>query len=132
MASIPEINEFPLEGMEDEQASALRPAADVYNTFNEQVSTALNRNLTFSENFRADVRTLSMKPSDKPTFAISIPKPIGLWLINIRNTNNSSHVFSAAPFVDWVWNGRDGIQIKSVAGLSGADTYELTLLVIAG
>jgi len=53
MATVPELAEISLEGLDSDQVATVTPVADVYNTFNEQVVAALNKGLTFSENFRA-------------------------------------------------------------------------------
>jgi hypothetical protein len=132
MATVPERADLTLDSLDSEQAETLTPVADVYNTFNEQVVTALNRNLTFSENFRADLRTLAVTAASKTTVSISIGKPAGVWVIGCTNTSNKSYVYTAAPYVVWEWDGANSINIKQVLGLSGSDKFEITLLIIAG
>ena len=132
MATVPEKSEISVEGLSADQAETLNPVADVYNTFNEQVVTALNRGLTFSENFRADVRTLTLTSSSTPTVSITVNKPVGVWLISCTNKSNPRFVFTASPYVVWEWDGASSINIKQVLGLSGSDKFEITLLIIAG
>lgn len=132
MAAVPEKSEITMEGLEPEQAETLAPVADVYNTFNEQVVAALNRGLTFSENFRADIRQLTLTSTSTPTVTISVGKPAGVWVIGCVNRSNPRFVYTAAPFVIWEWDGANSIYIRQVLGLSGSDKFELTLLIIAG
>lgn len=132
MASVPELAEISMEGLSPEQVETLNPVADVYNSFNEQVVTALNKNLTFSENFRAEIKTVSMRTTDRPTVATSITQPRGLWVIGFKNTTNPSTMPTQAPYLDWAWDGRSAINIKQILGITGNDTYEVTFLIIAG
>jgi hypothetical protein len=132
MASVPEKSEISMEGLDADSVTTLTPVADVYNTFNEQVVTALNKNLTFSENFRAEIKTLSVKLSSTPSFATSVSRPVGIWVINCQNSTQPTASLPGAPYVRWEWDGSSSINVKQIVGLNSSDTYQLTLLIIAG
>lgn len=103
------------------------------NEFNDNVSNAMNRNLTFQDNFLAQFKTIEVSTTSQPqAFKCTLPvKPVGVIKINIVEIAGNPTPPSGA--VDIVWEYVNGnINLTSVTGLTVGKRYNLTLLVFGG
>lgn len=120
MASLPPIKRITAEDFQD-QKSWIAKLLQPLNSFFDSVYTALNKNLTFGENFRAMVRTVTVDntlTSFTPIrIASTIGRPAGLWVVGFADKAGQPQTISPAVSVDWGYeNGT--IIINKVAGLT--------------
>ncbi len=104
------------------------------NLFFQQVYSGLNNNLTPEQNCIAQTKTFQLLGSSTPannaySFTAAYQyQPIGYDLLNIQPTDNSSPIFSAAPYLSW--NFTDGtFNILGISGLTDGVQYRITIRV---
>jgi hypothetical protein len=105
------------------------------NEFMRTVVSALQGQLTFSENFACMVREVPLDGSYPVYFAWTLPKkPSGAWVIKAREKSGAHVIPSDAIYADWEYTDRNQIQINSVTGISPSNVnpYSITLVVITG
>jgi hypothetical protein len=110
------------------------------NTFLKAVRSALSGGLTFSENFRAEVKTVSITTPASGTGVLScfpfdvkskVSQPIGVLLLSADDRSTAP----AAPSlggVSWLINADGTLQITNLPGLLLGRKYDLTLLIVGG
>lgn len=118
------VAQFRLLGNKPEQLEqALRDVVrDVY--------SALDRDLTFKENFRGDVVTITTGVASEfrlPTTYSA--KPSFVRLVDVKDEDGLALTLSTAPWPNWRYD-TNGIIISSVAGLSTSVTYTLKFLIV--
>ena len=105
------------------------------NRFFESVVSALNKNLTFTENMNAQVKALSFT-TKTPVFdtfplnfaSTSISKPTDLWLTRLEH--NLGQITTAPVTVDWIFeNGL--IKIRNITGLAPATSYIVRFILVS-
>lgn len=104
------------------------------NLFMQQIYTGLNNNLTPEQNCIAQTKTFILVGSSTPaanaySFSTNYTyQPLGRDLINIQPIDNSSPIFSSAPYVSW--NFANGMfQILGISGLTDGVQYQITVRV---
>lgn len=109
--------------------------AQVVNPAMENISLALNNNLTFADNISCDVVNIPVTvdsngiPINPISFPITLTGTVNhIFVTRALNTTNTTTYVTAAPFVDWVNNGGQ-IQINHVTGLPANTTFTLTMIV---
>lgn len=134
MAQIPPISRLAQEDFKDQSwiSKLLQPL----NQFMLSVITALNKGLTFGENFNALVKVATfVTPAsgafESFSFTTSIPKPVGLWVVKAVD-DTTGQVLTAPVFAYWTFaNG--SVKIENISGLGVPNhTYSVTLIVIGG
>lgn len=105
------------------------------NNFMESITRALNKRLTFSDNFDGQVSTYLANGVYPVKIAWTrFEKPIGVWVIAVRRTDGASASLSNAVSVDWAFNQERQIEIASTLGVtdSASDEYEITIVGVTG
>lgn len=101
------------------------------NRFMDSVYTALSRDLTFTENMRALVRTQSFvyEASDLPLRLRwdLTSLPTDLWITRVRALGGAAQP-SAAVWARWSFDGQN-VLIEQITGLTGGDRYELRFII---
>ncbi len=104
------------------------------NLFFQQIYSGLNNNLTPEQNCIAQTKTFQITGSSTPAnnvygFTGSYPyQPLGYDLLNIQPTDNSTPIFTAAPYISW--NFANGMfNILGISGLTDGVRYSITLRV---
>lgn len=135
MASLPQIRRFSREDYPEAEAWFERFISTL-NQFTESVYYALDRQLTFQENFRAQIRTQEFRtPSTYPTaftavrFSVGATTVVqGVVLLALRELPNAEPITSAVS-IDWqLVNGV--VSIRHVAGLTADTDYQLSILIL--
>jgi hypothetical protein len=119
----------------DEFPSKYRDLTDklVYgiNQFFESTYNALNKRLTFADNFQAmDIEVSVNTPVDANntvSFKNTLGVPIRGVIIRRVDNNTDSTALTAAPFVEFE-NGTNQVTITNIVGLADNKTYTLRLL----
>lgn len=105
------------------------------NNFMESITRALNKRLTFTDNFDAQVSTYVANGDYPVKIAWTrFQKPIGVWIVGIQRTDGQDVSLSAAITLDWAFNQDRQIEIASTAGLSdsASDEYRVTIIGVTG
>ncbi len=133
MANVPEAQQIVAEEFkEDDQELASKIAAP-FNSYTEQLNEILNQNLTFADNMRGVVKTMTLVGGEELKFKYGRDdKPIGMWLVSARNLSSPGTTLSAAPFLEWEYDGKGNITIKSTPGLTTDESYQVTFIIISG
>jgi hypothetical protein len=103
------------------------------NQFMDSVVTALNNQLTFSDNMASVVKTISVSGTYPLYFTWTRKdKPIGLWVVNAYEASGVHVTFTTAISADWEYTVSNQIRINSFVGLPTTTTYNVTIIVITG
>ena len=106
------------------------------NQFFESIASALNGGLTFADNMSAVVRSISV-PNGSASFPLYFSwgkkvKPIGLWVVNARETSGTHTNFSSAISADWEYTTDGLVKINAFPGLPTSTGYTVTVVAITG
>lgn len=124
-------------GLEDVKGapSWIEGLINVLNNFMETVYGALNRNLSFGENFRAEFKVFTLTAGatadlNKFRFTPALKqKPSGLIPLQVTEVGGN-YVVLTNPISIPSWRWESGlIIIESIAGLTNARQYNITVLV---
>jgi hypothetical protein len=150
MSKLPNLVKLLVEDFKDVPGGWIERLLTPINLFFESMTSALNKNLTFSENIRCTIREITfttsaayVTPSTSAVvgsssalfstlkFATGLnTKAQGILLIYCKDTTNS--VYMTIPdgvYVDWLEiNGN--IEINYIAGLTKSRTYTIKVMVI--
>ena len=133
MATVPERQQIVPEEFKQEDQEAAGKIAGPFNTYVEQLNEILNKNLTFTDNFRGAVRTINIKGDSSQTFRYGVrEKPIGLWVVSYNNLSDPTETLTSGVSAQWSFDGAGNITVKRISGLTPADTYAVTLVIISG
>lgn len=124
-------------GLEDVKGapSWIESIITILNNFMEVVYGALNRNLSFSENFRAEYKTFTITAGatadlNKFRFTTALKnKPSGIIPMSVTESGGS-YVVLTSPFSipSWRWESGE-IIIESITGLTSTKQYSIVVLV---
>jgi hypothetical protein len=104
------------------------------NKFFESTIAALNRALTFQENFNAQIKSFRIVAGANPEdnvfrFASTMTvKPQGLVIVAATQVDPVYVPITAAVFASWRVDGKD-VVIDAITGLIDTETYDLRVLV---
>lgn len=106
------------------------------NRFMEQITQALNKQLTFSDNF--DGQVFSNVTVDG-TYPLTLNwersvRPVGVWIVQAKPISATHTPFSSALFVDWEFTSDGKINILAIPGLSASVStkYYINLIAVTG
>lgn len=134
MAGLPSVRRIMREDFKDAPGWLERLLYPI-NLFFDSVYTALNKNLTFGENVRAQIKRIQITAGAAATdnifsFTASIPSVQGVVLLSAIKQGATYTPLAAAPTVA-SWRYADGmVHIDSITGLTAGELYTITVLVI--
>lgn len=106
------------------------------NRFMEEVTRALNNELTVNENLDAVVRTVELDGTYPVKFKWERKnRPRAAWIGQCRETSENHVTLSTPIYLDWVYTQEGMFQINDVVGLTGpsaSNKFNLTIIAIAG
>ena len=133
MANVPEQQQIVPEDFKKEYQDMVSKIADSFNTYVEQLNEILNKNLTFGENFRGELKTVTVVGGEALKFRYNnTAKPIGLWVVDYSNLTNADEVLPDAVQAQWTYDGKGNITIDNVTAILALQTYTLTIMIISG
>ena len=134
MAKITATKRIVKEDFSSEDQELVDTLAFPINSGFENITSALNKGLTFDDNFNAQLKeiTVTVDGSGTPTTTTSFKTTLrsnayGVMCIRALAADNS--YVTAAPFVSYV-EGSSSITIRNITGLTAGIKYTLRLLVI--
>lgn len=135
MSQVPSLKKLLAEDFK-EQAGWIGKLIAPINDFFSRTVSALNNDLTFSENLRAQIQIIDFNNSATGAYPVKFKtkfsiKPIGLWIVNVQEIAANPGVITSAVWADWSF--KDGqISINNFSGLTVGKRYNVTLLVSFG
>jgi hypothetical protein len=121
---IPSLKRLLIEDFPNQDKGFLGSLFYIINQGFEFLTLALNKNLTFEDNMRAQIKEIKVTaPLSNPIF---VKNELGLpckdiWITNVTNVSDTTYL-SAAPFIQFD-NVANQIRINSIVGLSAGKTY---------
>lgn len=134
MASLPTIKRLSREDIR-EAPSWVERLIYPLNLFFDSVYTALNKNLTFKENFIAQIQTFEILAGASPAdnvaqFALTMPViPRNLLLGNVTLRAGNYTPVAAAVHIDWNIE-TSVVYINAVTGLIAGQTYDFSVILV--
>ncbi|MFW7382365.1 MAG: hypothetical protein ACOH5I_26445 [Oligoflexus sp.] len=131
MAKLPSVKRILPESFADLKLEWLPRLLSPINSYMEDNYRALNRGLTFTDNFAAQINSVTYTGASVKFAWNQASKPIGCTIQNVRRINGNTNI-TAAYALQWAWTG-DSVTL-TVPGLpaTASDKYEITLLTITG
>lgn len=134
MARIPTISKLSTEDFKD-QASWIGQLLTVLNTFMTGVLQVLNKGITFTDNFNAQIKQLDfVMASDAFPLSFSCTlstKPTGLWIMKAEEVSGTPAILTSALFADWSYSG-GAVAIRNISGLTNGHKYRISVIIVAG
>lgn len=100
------------------------------------VYEALNKRLTFDDNFNSNIVTFNVTvnatgvPTLNGVFRTSVSGSItGLVVIKAVNQTNNKIYPTSSPFISFTQNSSN-VTINNITGLQAANSYQITVLII--
>lgn len=98
---------------------------------------ALNKRLTFQDNFACTVKDIVVKvnsggiPTQGGSFTLDVQNsPVtGLLVLRVQNLDNSASYITSAPFINYTQNG-NSIIISNIIGLAPNTNYRIRVLAL--
>jgi hypothetical protein len=135
MAGLPTIKRISREDYKD-APGWLDRFIFVLNEWMDSLYNALNRNLTFGDNIRSEIKTMQITAgatADLNTFKFTLKNNFyvqGLILLSAKDLAASYTIITAAPQIG-SWRYADGmVYVDSIAGLTNGHNYNITVLAI--
>ena len=104
------------------------------NLFMDQVSRALNRRLTVTENMDGDIKTVTLDGTFPVKIAWDRSRPKSVIVGGWSQSTGTTAAPTATVGIDWSFNQSSEIQIDAVYGITpaAATKYSLTLQIHCG
>lgn len=141
MAKLPNVKSISREQFK-EPPSWIDLLLSPINQFFELIYNALNRDITFNENIRCQLKTITFTTpstydgtySATKFTSISFPRTIGttaigLWPINFYEVSTNTVYLTTAPIINW-FDNNGIITINFIGGLSASKKYTFNVVVI--
>lgn len=133
MANVPEKQQIVPEDFKPDEQEMAGKIAGAFNPYVEQLDNILDNGLTVGDNLRAEIRVVEVTGGQPTTFSYArSSKPVGLWVIDYRNTTDPTEVLTVAVQAKWSYDGRGNITLENVTGLTGGENYNITVIAISG
>jgi hypothetical protein len=136
---LPSQRRINLEDFTADEQDLVSKLASTININTENVYTALNNDLNFSDNFDVTVQSLpvivnsSGIPTTPTSFSLGttnnvVPKASGMLVTNAINTTNSNIYPTGAPFISFT-QSQDSVTVNHITGLPAGNSFTLTIIV---
>lgn len=133
MAIPPEVVQINPDDVAKDEKKVVEYLAGILNNFLLESTNSLNKQLTFGDNFRGEVRSLDITGGQDTTFKFrgtGIPR--GIILTSFYDKETPDNVLAdPVGALQWSTDGKSNITIKPVKGFV-TDTVYTTTLVILG
>lgn len=135
MAKLPSFRRLFKQDYDQEYQGLVDQLSNSLNYGVEVLYNALNNNLTFEDNFKGNVNTVSVTlnsdgtPKARTTYSLGNTfQATGTLVLNASNQTNSTVYPDGGIFVSFQQVGSSEVQINHVTGLPADNTFELTII----
>lgn len=134
MAKIGNFKRLSTEAVESKYRDLIQLIAGSTNDFADEVTTALNNNLTVDENLNMQYKTLefSVASTGVPTVTTQFKSTLksrvkGLQVIKVENLTNPNTYLTGAPFITFTETNQV-VTVSHITGLVVSNKYRVTVL----
>lgn len=134
MAKIGNFKRLTSESVEPEYRDLIQVIAGSTNDFADEVTTALNNNLTVDENLNMQYKTLefSVAATGVPTITTQFKSTLksrvrGMQVIKVENLTNPNVFLTGAPFITFTETNQV-VTVSHITGLAVSNKYRVTVL----
>ncbi len=134
MAKIGNFKRLTSESVEPEYRDLLQVIAGSTNDFADEVTIALNNNLTVDENLNMQYKTLefSVAATGVPTITTQFKSTLksrvrGMQVIKVENLTNPNVFLTGAPFITFTETNQV-VTVSHITGLAVSNKYRVTVL----
>ena len=132
MAQVPEAPQINPEAFDKEYRDLVAKLSGPINQYAELVNEVLNKNLTFGDNFRGEIKILTFGAGETTKkFKFESGTPDGLWVVNQRNLTDPTILNDSIVQAQWRWDGKTNVEITSILGLNPDYKYDITFIIVA-
>jgi len=134
MAGVPSIRRILREDLR-EAPSWIEKLISPLNMFMDSVYTALNKNLTFGENIKGQIKSFTIEAGAASTdnvfeFPATISGPQGVILLAaVQQGTTYTPLITSPQISSWSYSDNT-VYIDSIAGLTAGEKYNIKVLVI--
>ncbi len=139
MASLPTVTRLIAEDVPSKQQQWIAPVFQLLNTFISSTVSALNKRLTFQENFNAFIKQVEFNEIGSDTYPLTFKNnlntvPIGILKIKLEDITETGAIAFIKPVdIDWSYTQEGKIQITNITNIDSENhagtKYRLTLLI---
>jgi hypothetical protein len=105
------------------------------NPFFNSIVDAFNKNLSFTDNFNAQIVELEFNApvsANQETIRNPLKGNVGsIVVLRVQNITNSNATLTSAPFVEYSILQNNQVQIRNITGLTATNKYLIKLLLLA-
>lgn len=132
MAIPPEVVQINPDDVAKDEKKVVEYLAGILNNFLLESTNSLNKQLTFGDNFRGEVRSLTVVGGEDITFKYNgSGVPRGLILSSYRNLTNESEVLTNPVGIpQWIYDGRNSITVRAIPNLTVGNNYLITFIIL--
>ncbi len=135
MAKLPTIKRITEEVFPSDVKKWLPKLLAPLNQFMEQLTNALNKNLTVKENFSGDIIEATLDGDFPLNIAYSLKAPPKVAILGYCMETEGTHAVPAAGlYLDWDFASNGTFQINEVVGITPSATskYKVNILIFTG
>ena len=132
MAIPPEVVQINPDDVDKKQRATIEYLAGVLNNYILQSTNGLNRQLTFGDNFRGEVKSITVTGGSPITFRFEgTGTPRGLILTSYRNTTNATEKLAVPVGIpQWSFDGKRSITVQAIPNLTTDNKYVVTFVIL--
>lgn len=135
MAKLPTIKRITEEVFPSDVKKWLPKLLAPLNQFMEQLTNALNKNLTIRENFAGEILEATLDGEYPLNIAYGLKAPPKVAILGSCVEVEGNHSIPlAALYLDWTFSSNGTFQINEVVGLTPSSTakYRINILILTG
>ena len=133
MSSPPELIQLTSEGYDKKDVETIKKLASTLNPFLQQVTQALSKSLTFTQNFQGQVRTVTTTGGQPITIKYDgTGLPTGLILTSISPTSGSAAIADTIGIPQWYRSSPTEVTIHPIKGLATGVKYNISVVILGG
>lgn len=133
MSVPPELIQLTPEGYDKKDVETIKKLAGTLNPLLQQINQALSKSLTFSENFKGQVRTVTTTGGQPITLKYEgTGLPTGLILTSISPTSGSAAIADTIGVPQWYRSSPTEVTIHPIKGLATGVKYNISVVILGG
>jgi hypothetical protein len=98
------------------------------NDFFERIYLGLNKEITFEDNIKSEIRNIKLKQTDLP-YSFTTLKAQGILKLMCEKISGNHEIITNAVDIDWTI-AENTVTINNITGIDSTSDYNLRLLII--
>lgn len=135
MAKINEVKRLISDDFKPDDRDLVSKLAFIINPFFTSIVNALNKSLTFQDNFNANIVNIEVNAPINAANPVTVKTGLrsncqGIIIISVLNSTSSSTPLSGAPFIEFINSDTGQIQINNITGLVASNSYVIRAILL--